>query len=98
MNLQTVADVLYARVDELCVSSTFYGLGQDMKRTMELQRLIQACGYDTSELQQAITATDQAVAEMERARKNVVTKFKTNGVFFIVDERRRAEMEQSSLQ
>ncbi len=98
MNLRTVVDVLNARVDELSVSSSFCGLGQDMVRHREIERLIKACGHDTSELQQAIDAADKAMRELTQVRDKVVTKFKLDGVCFIVDESKRAEIERSTLQ
>lgn len=64
----------------------------------ETQKLIEACGHDASELEQAIDAAGKAVAKMEIARYKVVTKLRADGVCFIVDESKRKELEQSMLQ
>jgi hypothetical protein len=98
MHLVTVVDVLNARVDELCMPSSFFGFGQEMTRYKEVQKLIKACGHNTSELQQAIDAADKAISELTMVRDKVVGKFKHDGVCFTVDESKRKEIEQSTLQ
>lgn len=97
MDLRTVVDVLNARVDELG-RGCYWETASFLVRYRETQKLIQACGHDTSELEQAIDAAGKAVAEMEIVRDKVVSRFKANGVCFIVDESKRKEIEQAKLQ
>ena len=66
---------LNARVNELCCRNTFYCFETTLARYRETQRLIRACGHDTSELEQAIEATTQACAHLDRVRDKVVSKF-----------------------
>ena len=55
MNLTTVVEVLNARLDELQPANGYlFGLGPTLNRYRETQRMIQACGHDAGELEQAI--------------------------------------------
>jgi hypothetical protein len=93
----TVARLLNARLDELgrglawCYASI-------LSQYEESQKLIQACGHDTSELEHAIDAAFKANLELEMARDNAVSRLKSDGICFLVDETRRRENEFSQLQ
>jgi hypothetical protein len=92
-----VARLLNARLDELgrglawCYASI-------LSQYEESQKLIQACGHDTSELEHAIDAAFKANLELEMARDNAVSRLKSDGICFLVDETRRRENEFSEKQ
>lgn len=97
MDSHTVVDVLNARVEELG-RDCFVLTRSFLTPYSETQKLIEACGHDTSELEQAIDTAGKAVAKMEIARYKVATKLKAGGICFVVDESKRMELEQSRLQ
>jgi len=69
-----------------------------MNKYRVTQQTIQACGHDTEEFQKAIQSATEALANLEKARKTAVLKFKTEGVCFCVDGQKFKEIELASLQ
>jgi hypothetical protein len=99
MNLTTVVEILNTRLDELCpVNNCFFGIEPSMNKYRVTQQMIQACGHDTEEFQKAIQSATEALANLEKARKTAVLKFKTEGVCFCVDGQKFKEIELASLQ
>lgn len=99
MNLSTVVEILNTRLDELCpVNGCFSGIGPSLRKYRETQEMIQACGHNTDEFEKEIRSTTEALANLEKARKAAVLKFKTEGVCFCVDGHKFKEIELASLQ
>jgi hypothetical protein len=97
MDLSTVAGLLNARLDELG-RGLAWSYASILSQYKESQKLIQACGHDTTELEHAIDAAFKANLELEMARHKAVCRFKSDGICFLVDETRRRENEFSQLQ
>ncbi len=97
MDQHILVDLLNARLDDL-VSDCVWRTRSLLTPYVETQKLIEACGHDSSELEQAIKAAGEAVAKMDIVRHKVVTKLKADGVCFVVDESKRKELELSRLQ
>lgn len=98
MDLKTVVDFLNSHVDELGGTSYFCNFTNGLARYKETERLIKACGHDTAELQIAIDAFEVTARALEKAREKTVCKFKADGVCFVVDEKKRKEIEAANLQ
>jgi len=98
MDLPTLITILNTRVDELSRSGCFCGFTPVLAPYRETKKLIQACGHDTSELESAINAADQALTQLELTRDKVACRFKADGVCFTVDESKRKEIEMARLQ
>jgi hypothetical protein len=98
MDLPTLTMFLNARVDELANQACCCGFTHVLTPYNETKKLVQACGYDTSEFERAINVADQALTQLEMARDKVACRFKADGVCFVVDESRRKEIEMAWLQ
>lgn len=99
MNLDTVVEILNSRLDELIKNIEWSQNGKYfLVPYRQSEKLIQACGHETTELHEKINAAEVSLGELEEARKKAVCKFKSEGVCFVVDEARRKENEASRLQ
>jgi hypothetical protein len=63
-----------------------------MQRCKDVQKLIKACGHDTSELDQAIIEAHKALLRLDLVQEQERCRFKANGICFFVDESKRKEI------
>ena len=98
MDLKTLVDFLNLHVDELDRRSFYCDFDNSLDPYKNTARLIQACGHDTTELQNAIFAAEVAISALKKAREKAVCRFKQDGVCFTVDETKRKEIEATNLQ
>ncbi len=98
MDVSSVVTFLTMQVDSWGNGPFYCPIGNKMADYAKTAELIRACGHDTRELDQAITDANKAFERLFAAREKVVTRFKTEGVCFAVDETKRKEAEAACLQ
>jgi hypothetical protein len=70
----------------------------EMNRFRETSKLLQACGHKTEELDEAIADTMQSVQRLNLAQENAISKWKQQGVYFVIDRQKAIDIETANLQ
>jgi len=70
----------------------------ELANLKETSSILQACGHNTEELDQAIVKARDSIAELKKAQERAIDRFKNSTVTFIVDAQKAAEIEAARLQ
>ncbi len=81
MNIPALIGYLTRQLKTLVPESSLYcNLSHGLQSYQETNPLLQVCGYDTDELESAITATKLAIQTLKHVLERAVDKFNRKGV------------------
>jgi hypothetical protein len=93
-----LAQYLSFKLDSTKPCNYWCPITAELNKYKETKLILEASGHDTHDLQKAIELFSVATQHLKAVQEASIAKFKKEGVCFIVDHQKAAELESACLQ